>query len=215
VSTNTSSQPADDMQHALPRLNGGAAGRASSAATAETAPGEPRTVGLGLVAALVLCSGACGLIYQTAWLRELRLIFGTSTSATAATLAIFMAGLGAGSLWLGARVNLLAGLAALGLGARASAPAPALRLVPAAAPVDAARGNAARSVYAAAALVGFVFFLMEIVWYRMLTPLLGGTTYTFGLILAVALLGISAGSALYGPIAGRRTPTHGWFALTC
>src|SRR5438093_420187 len=61
--------------------------------------------GLGLVAALVLCSGACGLIYQTAWLRELRLVFGISTPATAATLAIFMAGLGAGSLWLGARVD--------------------------------------------------------------------------------------------------------------
>ena len=33
-------------------------------------------------------------------------------------------------------------------------------------------------------IVGFAFFLMELVWYRMLAPLLGGSTYTFGLILA-------------------------------
>ena len=48
-----------------------------------------------------------------------------------------------------------------------------------------------------AAGVGFVFFLMELVWYRLLGPLLGGTTYTFGLILCVALAGIGLGSAAY------------------
>ena len=37
-------------------------------------------------------------------------------------------------------------------------------------------------VLIAAALVGFAFLLMEIVWYRMLAPLLGGSTYSFGLI---------------------------------
>src|SRR6185369_5646532 len=45
----------------------------------------------------------------------------------------------------------------------------------------------------AAASVGCAFFLMEIVWYRMLAPILGGTVYTFGLILAAALVGIGAG----------------------
>ena len=49
-----------------------------------------------------------------------------------------------------------------------------------------------------AALAGFIFLVMELVWYRMLTPLLGGTTYSFGLILAIALLGIGLGSWLYG-----------------
>ena len=39
---------------------------------------------------------------------------------------------------------------------------------------------------------------MELVWYRMLGPLLGGSSYTFGLILAVALLGIGLGGLLYG-----------------
>src|SRR5690606_12128348 len=44
-------------------------------------------------------------IYQVAWLRELRLVFGASTAASAAVLAIFMAGLGAGGAWLGRRAD--------------------------------------------------------------------------------------------------------------
>ena len=55
------------------------------------------------VALLLFGSGMCALIYQMAWLREFRLIFGASTAASAAVLAIFMGGLGLGSLWLGAR----------------------------------------------------------------------------------------------------------------
>jgi len=55
------------------------------------------------VALLLMGSGACALGYQTAWLRELRLIFGASTPASAAVLAIFMGGLGLGSLLLGRR----------------------------------------------------------------------------------------------------------------
>jgi spermidine synthase len=47
-----------------------------------------------------------------------------------------------------------------------------------------------RILFAAAFVVGFAFLLMELVWYRMLGPLLGGSTFTFGLILAIALLGI-------------------------
>ena len=66
---------------------------------------------------------------------------------------------------------------------------------------------------AAAGVVGFAFLLMELVWYRMLAPLLGGSSYTFGLILAVALLGIGVGGALYG--AGKAVPTLRGFALTC
>jgi spermidine synthase len=53
-------------------------------------------------------------------------------------------------------------------------------------------------VYIATCLAGFCFFFMELVWYRMLTPLLGGTTYTIGIILAVALLGLAIGSWGYG-----------------
>ena len=52
-------------------------------------------------------------------------------------------------------------------------------------------------VYGVAGVVGFAFFLMELVWHRMLCPILGGTTFTFGLILAVALTGIGLGGAAY------------------
>ena len=70
-------------------------------------------------------------------------------------------------------------------------------------------------VLAASAIVGFAFLLMELVWYRMLSPLLGGSTFTFGLILAIALLGIGLGSALYA-LAGRRAgATLSAFAWTC
>jgi spermidine synthase len=71
----------------------------------------------------------------------------------------------------------------------------------------------ARFVLAAAAITGFAFTLMELVWYRMLAPLLGGSTYTFGLILAVALLGIGAGS-LARTIRSRPGTLAG-FAATC
>ncbi len=59
------------------------------------------------------------------------------------------------------------------------------------------------------------FFVMEMVWYRMLGPLLGGSTYTFGLILVVALLGIGVGGAAYA--LGQRSvrPSLAAFALTC
>lgn len=41
-------------------------------------------------------SGLCVLIYQVTWLRDLRLVFGASTAASAAVLAIFIGGLGVG-----------------------------------------------------------------------------------------------------------------------
>src|ERR1700722_9659239 len=62
----------------------------------------PRTV---RVAGLLFGSGCCALVYQTAWLREVRLIFGASTLASAAVLAIFIGGIGLGSLFLGPRAD--------------------------------------------------------------------------------------------------------------
>ena len=50
---------------------------------------------------LLFLSGFCGLVYQVTWLRELRLVFGASTMAISAVLAIFMGGLGLGSYFLG------------------------------------------------------------------------------------------------------------------
>ncbi len=65
----------------------------------------------------------------------------------------------------------------------------------------------------AAATVGFAFMLMELVWYRMLSPLLGGSSYTFGLILAIALVGIGFGGWIYAQTTWRATLTL--FATTC
>ena len=56
-------------------------------------------------ACLIFGSGLAALLYQTTWLREFRLIFGNSTSASAAVLAIFMGGLGVGSALFGRRAE--------------------------------------------------------------------------------------------------------------
>ena len=292
------------------------------------------------VGLLLFGSGLAALVYQVAWIREFRLIFGASTAATAAVLAVFIGGLGAGGLLLGgradrsqrplalygafelgaaalaalsplllwlvraiyvglggsARLGLLAGtslrlflgtlvlagptllmggampaavaaveveedlgrrnlaliygLNTLGavtgcllanfvllewLGTRftlwsATILGAAVALValawsrhrPAQAMVTAGETVAspaapARFVLFAAGLVGFAFFLMEIVWYRMLGPLLGGTVFSFGIILAVALLGIGVGSVFHGILQsrGRLPATLSGFAATC
>ncbi len=70
-------------------------------------------------------------------------------------------------------------------------------------------------ILAAAGAVGFVFFLMELVWYRMLGPLLGGTTFSFGLILATALLGIGIGGMAYSLVDPKRVASLNLFGLTC
>jgi spermidine synthase len=301
-------------------------------------------------ATLVFGSGFCALLYQTTWLREFRLIFGSSTAASAAVVGIFMGGLGLGSALLGRRAEKtsrpLGFYARLELGIAVSAAltptlitlaraayiacggtltlgifaGTCLRLVLAAlvlgtptllmggtlpamarfAVTDAdenrrglallygmntlgavagaiigtfllleslgdratlyfscalnasvavtawliARGELAQSspaispnelqehvvsdsrigphaiapvpmLLGCAALTGFVFLLMELVWYRMLSPILGGTAFTFGLILAVALLGIGSGGVAYSIVASDRRPTLHGFASTC
>lgn len=287
-------------------------------------------------ASLLFFSGACALTYQTTWFRQFRLIFGASTFATAAVLAIFMGGLGLGSIVLGKRADrhprplafygalelTIAGAAALsqpllwlvariyialgGSTTLGTSGATIVRLIlaaivlaiptflmggtlPAAAravettedegrrnlavlyavntlgavagtllstfwllehlgnrntlfaamvvniivgmtalllatevPTESAGEEEQRQsavppvfVLTAAATVGFAFLLMELVWYRMLAPLLGGSTFTFGLILAIALLGIGLGGATYAFWSGNRQATAGGFALTC
>ncbi|MGB1699981.1 MAG: spermidine synthase, partial [Nannocystaceae bacterium] len=56
---------------------------------------------------------------------------------------------------------------------------------------------------------------MEIVWYRMFAPLLGGSAYSFGLILTMALLGIGSGAAFYGVYGRLRRPILATFSITC
>jgi hypothetical protein len=57
------------------------------------------------ISLLLFGSGLTALIYQVAWMRELRLVFGFSTAASAAVVAIFMGGLGVGSWLLGRRAD--------------------------------------------------------------------------------------------------------------
>ena len=279
------------------------------------------------VASLLFVTGACALVYQTVWMRELRLVFGASTLAGAAVLAIFMGGLGAGAAILGRRSDAHAHpirfygmleigiavtaaltpwlidlvrvayvasggadflkfvLAALVLGlptflmggtlpaaARSIAGDPGRRSVAllyamntagavtgavvagfillerygnrrtlfAAAAINLAIGLVARFsrvtgphpaeapgqarpgtkravhrsiVCCAAAITGFVFLLMELVWYRMLSPLLGGTTFMFALVLAMALAGIGIGGGLYARWRGPTLATSGGLAV--
>ena len=58
-------------------------------------PGRSRTYPLLL--GLFFLSGACGLVYQVVWLRQLTLIFGATAYATSAVLSTFMGGLALGS----------------------------------------------------------------------------------------------------------------------
>jgi hypothetical protein len=58
-----------------------------------------------LVAVLLFGSGLTSLIYQTAWQRMFRLVFGASTAASAAVLGIFLGGLGLGALLFGKRAE--------------------------------------------------------------------------------------------------------------
>ena len=51
---------------------------------------------LGVIACFVL-SGFAALLYQTAWMRQFSLVFGTSELAIAAVLAAYMGGLAVGS----------------------------------------------------------------------------------------------------------------------
>jgi spermidine synthase len=303
----------------------------------------------GPVAALLFGSGFCALIYQVGWLREFRLIFGASTAASAAVLAIFIGGLGAGGLLLGRRVDrrprplrfyanlelivaasaalspLLLGLAReiylasggstrlgmsvatierlllsgivlavptlamggtlpaaaravtragdvrrqhvaalyaantlgavagclvatffllelygtrltlwlaaalnvlvamlarvadragrageAGAGESAAPPAPPAGPAPPAPPAP-----PALFIVVASATVGFAFFMMELVWYRLLGPLLGGSVFTFGLVLAVALAGIGLGGLLYSLIGHDRPASLSGFAACC
>jgi spermidine synthase len=308
---------------------------------------------LPVVALLVFTSGCAALVFQVAWMRELRLVFGATTAAVAAVLAIFMAGLGVGSAvlgkradraanplrmygllevaiavcvavspwlidWIGALYIGLGGQEALGLAGATAArlalaalvmavptflmggtlPAAVKAVTPAS---DAHRGalavlygsntlgavfgtaaatflalerlgtratlwagcaiglaagaaattlsrklsssatsNAlddnfadrlstnerahARStgvgarpylVYITAAVLGFTFFALELVWYRMLGPILGGTAFTFGLILCLALVGIGVGGIGYELVFRRLRPTWSALAITC
>ncbi len=310
-------------------------------------PDDPSALSsaVGRLAPLIFTSGFCALIYQTAWQREFRLVFGASTAASAAVVAVFMGGLGLGgwvigpradrnrnplrlyatleavvaltalatpallhlargvylslggtvvlgdvggnavrlvlaaivllpptffaggtlgaasravehvgdpgrrgmavlygvntlgavagcmaatfwwleslgtrrTLWLAALVNLVIAAVAAAMSRESSSASDSSDRNEGTPEAEAPEtpAAAARFVLGAAGVVGFAFFLMELVWYRMLGPILGGTVYTFGLVLAVALAGIGGGGLLYAFAFRRRAATLTAFATTC
>ena len=154
--------------------------------------------------------------------RRLALVYGTNTLGAVAGVLLatffFLERFGNHlTLWFACGLNLLVALGAFAL-SRSAAPLPA-------APAPSRKGKKEPNdtspaaplplLLFSAAVVGFAFLLMELVWYRMMAPLLGGTTFTFGLILAVALFGIGLGSAAYSWLGGANQPRLGAFALTC
>jgi len=119
------------------------------------------------------------------------------------------------TLWMAAFVNIVIAFVAFQLSRRrADVEAPSK---PSSTRADQAGATVAdqRFVLVAATVVGFAFFVMELVWYRMLGPLLGGSTFSFGLILAVALLGIGLGGIAYGVFGLTRSASLWFFAMTC
>jgi spermidine synthase len=107
------------------------------------------------------------------------------------------------ALWIAALANLLVAVAARARG-RESPPVP-VDAEPTHAPEPSSDAVPLRQrqrwqvrVATGTALVsGFGFLLLELIWYRMLAPVLGGSTFTFGLILALVLGGIGLGGYAY------------------
>src|SRR4029077_3582970 len=64
-----------------------------------------------------------------------------------------------------------------------------------------------RAVYFTIALSGMAALGAEVVWTRLISLMLGGTVYTFSIILAVFLIGLGIGSTLGSVLArGTRSP---------
>jgi spermidine synthase len=68
---------------------------------------------------------------------------------------------------------------------------------------SAGRAKGAWAVYLAIALSGMTALGAEVVWTRLLSLIMGGTVYTFSLILAVFLVGLGIGSSLGAYLARR------------
>jgi spermidine synthase len=102
--------------------------------------------------------------------------------------------------YVAAAINGVVALAALALAARATQVAPAEESAeaPAASPPN------RWAVYTAIGLSGMAALGAEVVWTRLLSLLLGGTVYTFSIILAVFLAGLGIGSGLGSLLAGSR-----------
>ena len=67
---------------------------------AEPSSTQSAEVGTGVLIGVVACfvlSGFAALLYQTAWMRQFSIVFGTSELAVATVLSAYMAGLALGA----------------------------------------------------------------------------------------------------------------------
>src|SRR6185503_19621375 len=92
-------------------------------------------------------------------------------------------------------INLVLGLASFALSMRTAHKG-----------IDARRGKVLRAkrvawIYLAIGISGLAALGAEVVWTRLLSLLLGGTVYTFSLILAVFLVGLGIGSSVGASVA--------------
>ena len=111
--------------------------------------------------------------------------------------------------WCAAAINALVALSALGLAAVLP-----YRAAAAASPLEKAGvPPIARTVLWTIALSGLCALSAEVIWTRLLSLLLGGTVYTFSIILAVFLAGLGLGSGC-GAVLARDT-ARPRFALGC
>jgi len=161
---------------------------------------------------------------------DVGLLYGVNTLGAVAGVALstflLLEHLGSrGTLWMTCLINATIGTVACGIGSSSQAvDMPPCRPDAEGVPPSKYEGEprhdqglplASVAVCCLAGVVGFAFLLMELVWYRMLGPILGGTTFTYGLILAVALAGMGCGGVAYRWLFAARRPTLGDFAATC
>jgi spermidine synthase len=152
--------------------------------------------------------------------RSLALLYGANTmgAVTGTLVSTFwlMETLGnRTALWIGCGLNVVVAMVARSISRRSEASPQARTEEACDIQVADVEPQKHRLVIFASAIVGFAFMLMELVWYRMLGPILGGTTFTFGLILAVALFGIGLGGLAYTLRGQNRPVTLNGFALAC
>jgi spermidine synthase len=111
-----------------------------------------------------------------------------------------------GTFLTAAVLNLCVGLSAIVMSLRASSWTTAtphdVRFTPAAA--ETAEAPAPRIILVVFTISGAVSLALEVVWFRVLTLFLRPTVYGFAVMLAMILVGISAGSFLVTPLLNRR-----------
>ncbi len=148
--------------------------------------------------------------------RSLGLLYGCNTlgAVTGAALATFwmIEQFGnRGTLWIACGMNVLVAIVARAVGRGLPEVHPSVQTT---AEIGSKKAPPL-FIIVAAGVAGFAFMLMELVWYRMLSPILGGSTFTFGLILVIALLGVGLGGAAYSILRTNRRATLSGFGITC